>query len=309
MSKDTTYAIEVVNLVKKYGHVTAVQDISFRVEAGSIFAFLGTNGAGKSTTIGCLTTLRSITSGQVTVAGYSIGASNEQIQRAIGVVFQSSLLDPLLTVKENLQSRARFYGLGRADTRISELSKLIDLGAILNTRYGTLSGGQKRHVDIARALIHTPSILFLDEPTAGLDPESREKVWRTINRLRKDTGLTVFLTTHYMEETERADMAYVIHAGSVVAHGTPSSLRERFSKDQLRLIAVDTDKLSALLSSLGQEFVRKNDEFVISVDGSKAALALLERSKALMKDFEFRHGSMDDVFLELTAQNAEGDAR
>jgi multidrug/hemolysin transport system ATP-binding protein len=294
-------AITVSHLVKRYGDFTAVDDISFEVPTGSVFAFLGTNGAGKTTTIGCLTTINTITSGQAIVNGRQIGREDAAIRRDIGVVFQSSLLDPLLTVRENLTSRAAFYSLGKKTAaRIQELAKLIDLEKLLDKRYGTLSGGQKRRVDIARALLHNPSVLFLDEPTAGLDPKSREQVWQTIYGLQKSMGLTVFLTTHYMEETERADMVYVIDAGKVIAHGTPSDLRAHHSHDELRLTAVEPVKLAKSLTTEGLHFTESGNDFSVAVESSQAALALLKRYEKQITDFEFRHGSMDDVFLQLT---------
>lgn len=294
-------AISVSNLSKKYGNHLAVDSISFEVSAGTVFAFLGTNGAGKTTTIGCLTTINKITAGEAYINGRRLGQEDAAIRRDIGVVFQSSLLDPLLTARENLASRAAFYGLGNKITaRVGELAKLIDLEKILDKRYGTLSGGQKRRIDIARSLLHNPSVLFLDEPTAGLDPKSREQVWQTIYGLQKSMGLTVFLTTHYMEETERADMVYVIDAGKIIAHGTPNDLRARHSHDELRLTAAEPAKLVKSLTSEKLHFTESGNEFLVAIESSQAALALLKRYEKQISDFEFRHGTMDDVFLQLT---------
>ncbi|HYG83664.1 MAG TPA: ABC transporter ATP-binding protein [Verrucomicrobiae bacterium] len=297
--------IIVSNLVKKYGQYTAVNNISFTVKKGSIFAFLGTNGAGKTTTISCLTTALAPTSGEVTVAGHVLGQENDAIRRAIGVVFQYSVLDPLLSVLENLQSRAALYKLSQKYTteRINELAERIGLTDFLKKPYGTLSGGQKRRVDIARALLHNPQILFLDEPTAGLDPQSREAVWRTIYELQTQTGLTVFLTTHYMEETERANDVYVIHKGSIIAHGTPQALRAQFTRNQLRLKG-DTDRLVPVLRAAGYELQQKDDLLIIHPPDSATALNLLKANEALIVDFEFLHGTMDDMFLTL-AQNGQ----
>lgn len=294
-------AIIVKDLVKKYGTLVAVDDISFAVEAGQVFAFLGTNGAGKSTTIGCITTTQQPTSGEIIVNDHRVGRDDDAIRRAIGVVFQTSLLDDLLTVRENLKIRAAFYDLDTStNTRIIELGKTLDMESFLDQRYGTLSGGQKRRADIARALIHKPSILFLDEPTAGLDPASREQVWQTMYDLQKATNLTVFLTTHYMEETERADQVYVINQGKVVAHGTPQSLRADFSQDQLRLVAIRPEKLAVELRKEKVRYSVKNDTVLITTNSSQEALRLLKKHEANIKDFEFVHGNMDDVFLELT---------
>jgi multidrug/hemolysin transport system ATP-binding protein len=295
-------AIKVEHLTKRYGSVTAVDDISFEVERGSVFAFLGPNGAGKSTTIGCLTAIHRKDAGSVTINGHELGRDDRDIRRTIGVVFQSSLLDALLTVRENLRIRAAFYGLEDADARIDLLAKLIELTSFLDRRYGTLSGGQRRRVDIARALLHQPDILFLDEPTTGLDPQSREKVWETVYALQDKIGLTVFLTTHYMEETERAAMIYVIDGGRIIAHDTPTGLRMHYSHDELRLVAKDKSVLRRKLEAAHITYRVRQDAIVIHPASSHEALLILERFKADLRDFEFRHGTMDDVFLALTGQ-------
>ncbi len=303
-------AIIVKNLIKKYDSFTAVDNISFEIMQGSVFAFLGTNGAGKSTTIGCLTTITDISSGEIIINGHTVGQHNDAIRNDIGVVFQSSLLDPLLTVRENLASRAAFYNLGKATAgRIGELAEAIDLESFLDRRYGSLSGGQKRRADIARALLHQPSILFLDEPTAGLDPQSREKVWQTIYTLQASNKLTVFLTTHYMEETERADKVYVIDKGVVVAHGTPQSLRATFSKNQLRLVGVRHDELVNALRKEDVHFTHNADTIIVDVKSGKEALRLLKSHELNIKDFEFQHGNMDDVFLALTGSDSQAEER
>jgi multidrug/hemolysin transport system ATP-binding protein len=296
-------AVVVENLVKKYGSLVAVANISFEVEQGSVFAFLGTNGAGKSTTIGCITTITGLTSGKILVNGNLVNHDNDAIRNQIGVVFQNSLLDPLLSVRENLESRAAFYRLGKTShDRISDLAKRIDLESFLDRRYGLLSDGQKRRVDVARALIHKPSILFLDEPTAGLDPQSREKVWQTIYELQSITKLTVFLTTHYMEETERANMVYVIDKGKIVAHGTPQTLRATFSKNQLHLVGVNQSELLSNLHKENISFTLKEEGVVIDVKSGKEAIQILKKYEPNIKDFEFQHGNMDEVFLELTGE-------
>lgn len=204
--------IEVKNLVKNYKDVHAVNDISFTVEEGSFFAFLGINGAGKSTTINILCTVLEKTSGNVKIGGYDLDKEKNKIKELIGIVFQGSVLDKQLTVKENLESRASYYGLNKKEIakRIESLTQTFDLSEILKRKYGTLSGGQRRRVDIARALINRPKLLFLDEPTTGLDPKTRLQVWEIIHNLRKETGLTVFLTTHYMEETVDCDNVVIM---------------------------------------------------------------------------------------------------
>jgi len=283
--------IAVDGLTKRYRDVVAVDDVSFRVEAGSVFAFLGTNGAGKSTTISCLTTVLPADAGELSVAGHDVARDGDAVRRAIGVVFQDSLLDDSLTVRENLATRARPYLPDRAAVRerISALVDLVELGEFADRRYGKLSGGQRRRVDIARALLHDPAILFLDEPTTGLDPASRALVWETVHGLRERTGLTVFLTTHYMEETEEADRVCVIDHGRVVAEGTPAELRSRYSSSVLTLTTAE------------------GVERIAVPDATAARRILADRGDAVL-DFEFRHGRMDDVFLALTGRAPEGEA-
>lgn len=294
-------AISVKNLQKSFGNVKAVNNISFEVKQGSVFAFLGPNGAGKSTTINCLTTIIAPSDGEATINGNLLGRDDNRIRKDIGVVFQSSLLDPTLTVRENLTYRASFYSLGKnVHERIEELSKLIDLDSFIDRPYGPLSGGQKRRADIARALLHNPLILFLDEPTAGLDPKSREQVWQTIYQLQTSIGLTVFLTTHYMEETERADDVYVISNGVRVASGSPQELRATFSRNELRIEALDAKAFERLLAKDNIKYEMHKGGFVIATNDSASALQILKSYEGKYIDFEFRHGNMDDVFLSLT---------
>ena len=299
--------ITVKNFSKKYDQFVAVDAISFEVRSGSIFAFLGTNGAGKSTTINCLTTILEPTSGSIEINGMLIGKDDTEIKKSIGVVFQTSLLDPTLTVRENLAYRAAFYGNKTASARITELAKLLDITQFLDKPYGPLSGGQKRRADIARALLHKPSILFLDEPTAGLDPKSREQVWQTIYNLQASMGLTVFLTTHYMQETERADDVYVLDRGKKIASGSPQSLRAQFSQNELRLQPKNKSSFVKTLDKDGMVYEQEKDLLVVRTETSMAALSLLKKYEAHISDFEFRHGNMDDVFLALTDQT-EGKA-
>lgn len=280
-------AIVVEGLTKRFKEVLAVDDISFTVPTGSVFAFLGTNGAGKSTTIGCLTTVLSPDQGSLQVAGHDVARASEGVRKDIGVVFQNSLLDDKLTVQENLITRATPYFANKSDitSRIDELAKLIELDEFIDRRYGQLSGGQRRRVDIARALLHNPKLIFLDEPTTGLDPASRKIVWKTIHDLREHTGLTVFLTTHYMEETEEADLVEIIEHGKIIARGTPEELRSKHSSSVLTLTtAAGTREIPV-------------------ADATEARKILNENADAVL-DFEFRHGRMDDVFLNLTGREA-----
>jgi len=277
--------VSVRGLTKRFKETVAVDDVSFDVAAGSVFAFVGTNGAGKSTTIGCLTSVLAPDAGELTVAGHDVRRNGPSVRAAIGVVFQDSILDGALTVRENLMTRARPY-LGstrRIRERVEALTSLVELGEFVDRRYGRLSGGQRRRVDIARALVHDPAILFLDEPTTGLDPASRALVWRTIQDLRVRTGLTVFLTTHYMEETEEADRVCIIDHGRIIADGSPARLRAAHSSSVL-----------TLTTASGVEERRVAD--------AAAAKQILWELGDTVKDFEFRHGRMDDVFLALTGR-------
>jgi multidrug/hemolysin transport system ATP-binding protein len=299
-----TAAISVSGLTKRFGEVLAVDDISFEVASGSVFAFLGTNGAGKSTTIGCVTTVSPFDAGEISVAGHDVRRDSEPVRGQIGVVFQDSMLDAQLTARENLATRARFYTADRfaIRDRVAELSALIGLGDFLDRRYGTLSGGQRRRVDIARALLHSPAILFLDEPTAGLDPASRAIVWSTIHDLRDRHGLTVFLTTHYMEETEEADLVSIIDSGRIIAQGTPAQLRAEHSHSILTVTSRDPAALTALATASGLTVADRGGTLEIRVGDSGAARRLLAEHGDDVVDFEFRHGRMDDVFLALTGR-------
>ncbi len=297
-------AIRVSGLTKRFGNVLAVDDISFEVATGSVFAFLGTNGAGKSTTIGCVTTVSPFDAGEIDVAGHDVRRHSEPVRGQIGVVFQDSMLDAQLTARENLTTRARFYTADRARIRdrVAELSALIGLDDFLDRRYGTLSGGQRRRVDIARALLHSPAILFLDEPTAGLDPASRAIVWSTIHDLRDRHGLTVFLTTHYMEETEEADMVSIIDSGRIIAQGTPTELRAEHSNSILTVTSRDPAALTALAAASGLTVTDRAGALEIRVGDAGVARRLLAEHGEDVVDFEFRHGRMDDVFLALTGR-------
>lgn len=300
-------AIEVEGLTKRYRKVTAVDELSFSVADGTAFAFLGANGAGKSTTINCLTTVLPFDAGTVRVAGKDVVRSGARVRERIGVVFQDSILDPMLTVRENLRLRATLAQLDRSriDPRIAELAGLISLGSFIDRRYGKLSGGQRRRVDIARALLHEPSILFLDEPTAGLDPASRAIVWNTVHDLREQTGLTVFLTTHYMEETEEADRVCVIDRGRIVADGTPAKLRAEYSDSVLTVVSADPPSLFLIASQHGGRPEVEGEQVVIAVPDARTAQAILAAHAGAVVDFEFRHGRMDDVFLALTGRSAD----
>lgn len=295
--------IEVDRLVKNYKEVEAVKGISFDVEEGAFFAFLGVNGAGKSTTINVLCTVLEKTSGSVKIGGYDLDTEREKIKSMIGIVFQNSVLDKQLTVRENLESRAAYYGLNKKEikTRVSQISEMLELGEILNRRYSRLSGGQRRRVDIARALINRPKLLFLDEPTTGLDPMTRVKVWEIIHRLRRDTGLTVFLTTHYMEETVDCDDVIILDSGTIAARGTPHQLKERYAKNRLIWYTSQDAEKDAQLSGEGLRWEYSVDSYKIEIDEIHKATDLLRRYVNI-SDYEFIKGNMDDVFLTVTGK-------
>lgn len=295
--------IEVNNLVKNYKNVQAVKDISFSVDEGSFFAFLGINGAGKSTTINIICTVLQKTSGKVLIGGFDIDKNPEKIRNLIGIVFQGSVLDKQLTVKENLISRASYYGFSKKETKskIEELTKIFSLEEILNRRYEKLSGGQRRRVDIARALINEPKILFLDEPTTGLDPQTRIQVWNIIHDLRKKTGLTVFLTTHYMEETAECDRVVIIDNGSISANDTPNNLKKNYSSTCLKWYSNKNQKAEDILKAENLEFEYITDLYKIKISDSQKATEILKKYP-IITDYEVIKGNMDDVFLNITGK-------
>lgn len=302
--------IEVSELEKSYGSVRAVRGIDFSVDRGTLFAFLGPNGAGKSTTIDMVCTLLAPDSGKVVIDGCILGKDDAAIRRTIGVVFQDHVLDPLLTVRENLLTRARFYGIAGSAAKEAANAAAEAAGAaeFADRRYGKLSGGQKRRADIARALVNTPKILFLDEPTTGLDPKTKGDVWRTITELQRETGMTVFLTTHYMEEAAAADYITIIDNGEIAVHGTPYELEERYSTDTMRLKPKDREGLISYFQSHGIEYKEKNGIISLDIDDSLTAIPMLDSIAAMIEGFEVVHGTMEDVFIRVTGKEAEDHA-
>jgi len=300
-------SIQVEQLTKSFGHVKAVNDISFYVEKGSLFSFLGTNGAGKSTTISILLTLLKQDKGTVHVNGYTVGKHDNQIREEIGIVFQDSLLDPLLTVKENLFLRGSFYGMSKheRENAIMNAVTATDLSYILNRRYGKLSGGEKRRTDIARALIHQPSILVLDEPTTGLDAQSRKNIWETILRLQEETKMTVFLTTHYIEEAAESDFVVVMDKGKIVAKGTPEQLKSTYSSHRLVLIAKDQAKLREMLQADHHVFFEERSMFRLTLNATTDAIPILNKYADFLLSFEVKMSSLDDVFLTITEKDGD----
>jgi len=294
--------VSVKGLVKKYGDLTAVNDICFEVNRGDLFAFLGPNGAGKSTTINIICTLLQKTAGEVFVDGCQVGLKDDEVRQRIGVVFQDNILDDLLTVKENLMLRGSLYGVnGRElNKRISKAAEIVGIDDLLNRRCGKLSGGQKRRSEIARALLNQPKVLFLDEPTTGLDPQTRVRVWKTIRYLQREYDMTVFLTTHYMEEAEGADDVAIIDAGRIVARGTPNELKAVYSSDVLKIAPKDAARAAKLFSEKGYQSKERADMLLIPVKDSMEALALLKEIEGDITAFEVVRGNMDDVFIKIT---------
>lgn len=299
----TKNAIKVQNLRKSYGSVEAVKGISFDVQEGELFAFLGTNGAGKSTTIEILCTLLKKSNGMVEINNFTLDEKygNANIRQSIGVVFQQHLLDPRLTVNENIIHRGRTYDLSKKELaeNYAFVSTYLLLEDIQDKKYGTLSGGQKRRADIARALIHKPCILFLDEPTTGLDPQTRQFVWKTIKKLQQETNMTVFLTTHYMEEAAVANHIVVLKSGEIVAKGTPDELKTLYAYDQLKIVFKDDVDGEKWLQDMGVSFTKSMSIYTIKVDVTMQALALLKKVEPLLASFEVIKGTMDDVFLRI----------
>ena len=278
--------IQVSNFTKSYKDIKAVNNISFNVKEGELFSFLGPNGAGKSTTINTLCTLLNFEEGDIQIDGYNLKDNSVAIRNSIGVVFQESLLDEILTVKENLTVRAGLYTkeAKKRNQFINDVQKDVDVSDILKRPYGKLSGGQKRRADIAASLIHKPKILFLDEPTTGLDPQTRLTIWETVKRLQRERGMTIFLTTHYMEEAAESDYIVIIDHGEIVAKGTPTEMKTNYATDKLYLETISSGK---------KEIKLKN---------TLEALEILEGYKGDIKSFQVIQGSMDDVFINITGK-------
>lgn len=298
--------IDIAHLNKTFGDVHAVQDLSFQVRRGELFAFLGVNGAGKSTTISILCGLLRKDSGRVTVCGESIDRGPGRIAGRLGVVFQNSMLDAPLSVMDNLRSRAALYGItGKAfRARLDELAAQLDFGDLLNRTVGRLSGGQRRRIDIARALLNRPEILILDEPTTGLDPQTRSLLWNVVSDLRKRENLTVFLTTHYMEEAADADYVIILDSGRIAAEGTPLALKNAYAGDFITFYGLTADEVQSL--ELPCEALPGG--WRVAVRDTAAATELILRRPELFRDYEITKGCMDDVFLAVTGRTLTGGA-
>lgn len=301
------HSVEVEHLSKSYGEVKAVNDISFRVRQGSLFAFLGVNGAGKSTTINIICSILKKDAGRVTVCGHDLDREGDRIKEEIGIVFQTSVLDKQLTVAENLDLRASFYGLSKAARKknVERIVELLSLQPILKRPVGNLSGGQQRRVDIARAMVHDPRLLMLDEPSTGLDPKARLAVWSLIDGIRAETGMTVFLTTHYLEEAEKAGYVVIMDRGQIIAEGTPNELKNRYSYDSLLSYRKRDEAFEKGLLAEGYRFSYDGEKraYRIVIENSEAAKRLMQRFDGYTTDIEIIKGTMDDVFLNVTGRD------
>ena len=296
--------IEIQHLSKSFGDIHAVQDLSFRVKEGELFAFLGINGAGKSTTISILCGQLPKDSGTVTIDGADLDRNIDTVKQNLGVVFQNSVLDKALSVRDNLKSRAALYGItGKAfEARLRELAVLLDFGDLLKRTVGKLSGGQRRRIDIARALLHSPKILILDEPTTGLDPQTRKLLWDAVTQLRTEKRMTVFLTTHYMEEAADADYVIILDSGKIAAEGTPIQLKNAYTGDFITLYGAD----AAQVQSLGVPYEVLHDACRLAIPDTQTATRLITAHPELFTDYEIVKGKMDDVFLAVTGKNLTG---
>lgn len=298
----TVPALEVRDLVKTYGDVRAVDGISFEVPEGSFFAFLGPNGAGKSTTLSIVCSTARRDSGDVRIFGRDVG--DPATRRDIGVVFQDPMMDRLLTVRENLTLRGGMYGLkgDELERAVDDAVRMSGCGDFADRRYGTLSGGQRRRADIARALVHGPRLLLLDEPTSGLDPQTRRYIWDTVRSLSSESGMTVMLTTHYMEEAADADDVVIINRGRVVAHATPERLKEEYCSDMLTVVPADAEAVESVLSSAGVRHTVSRGIFEVPLGSTLDAVPIIESLQGLMTSFEVRTGTLDDAFIRITGE-------
>lgn len=296
--------IEIQHLSKSFGDIKAVQDLSFRVKEGELFAFLGINGAGKSTTISILCGQLPKDGGTVTIDGADLDRNIDTVKQNLGVVFQNSVLDKALSVRDNLKSRAALYGITGADfeARLQELAVLLDFSDLLKRTVGKLSGGQRRRIDIARALLHNPKILILDEPTTGLDPQTRKLLWDAVTQLRTEKRMTVFLTTHYMEEAADADYVIILDSGKIAAEGTPLQLKNAYTGDFITLYGAD----EAQVQSLGVPYESLHGAYRLAIPDTKTATRLITAHPELFTDYEIVKGKMDDVFLAVTGKNLMG---
>jgi multidrug/hemolysin transport system ATP-binding protein len=302
----TETVIRASHLKKYFKEVKAVDDISFEIKRGELFGFLGINGAGKSTTINMLCTLSRPTDGGAEICGHELGKEDERIREKIGVVYQNNCLDEKLSVKENLFVRGSLYEKSgsRLKSQILNVCEILELGNVYDRRFAMLSGGQKRRCEIARALVNRPEILFLDEPTTGLDPATRKNVWQSVEQLRKEMNMTVFLTTHYMEEAAKATSIAIIDGGHIMERGTPFSLKEKYAKDRLVLFPKEgqSERFREALEAEKTVYKQKEGYITMNLENSMLAFPILQKMQSFLSGFELVQGSMDDVFLNVTGK-------
>lgn len=296
--------IEISNLNKSYGEIKAVSDLSFSVKKGELFAFLGVNGAGKSTVINIMCGSIPKDSGNVIIDGLNIDTDIDTIKSELGVVFQNSVLDKALSVMDNLESRAALYGITgvKFKKRIKELAELLDFEDLLKRTVGKLSGGQRRRIDIARAIINSPKILILDEPTTGLDPQTRKLLWDAVEKLRKEENMTVFLTTHYMEEAADADYVVILDGGKIIADGTPLELKNKYTGDFITVYGTSENDIE----KMDVQYEKIRDAYRITVENTSKATELIIKYPEIFTDYEITKGKMDDVFLAVTGKKLTG---
>lgn len=302
--------IKVENFTKTYGDFKAVDNISFEVEEGMVFAFLGPNGAGKSTTINTLCTIFEKTSGTLMIDGKDVSTHKSDVRSVIGIVFQDSTLDAKMTIEENLKMHCVFYHIPQKEVeeRIQFVLDLVDLKKERKKSVGALSGGMKRRVEIARGLIHYPKVLFLDEPTTGLDPQTRAHIWEYILKLQKERNITIFLTTHYMEEAEICDKIAIIDGGRIVAHDTPYALKKMYTRDKAFITTKDKPELEQLLQQYNLQYTKKEGYYKVDAENIESLLQVISLQKDAITDMEIKKGTFNDVFLEITGKTIREEA-
>ncbi|MDR3610095.1 MAG: ATP-binding cassette domain-containing protein [Ignavibacteriaceae bacterium] len=299
-----TNSIEVKNFTKKFGSFTAVDNISFNVEQGTIFAFLGPNGAGKSTTINTLCTIHDKTYGELRINGNDVSNQKDKVRNDIGIVFQESTLDGKLTVEENLKLHCDFYNVPRSEVkeRIDFVLELVDIMNWKKAPVDSLSGGMKRRVEIARGLVHFPKVLFLDEPTTGLDPQTRANVWDYIHKLQKQKNITIFLTTHYMEEAEICNKVAIIDHGKIVAHDTPNNLKKKFTSTTMKIKTSNQENLLQYLKESYLKYKQDDGHVTVFATNVEKVLGIISIFKESIEDIEISKGTLNDVFIAITGK-------
>lgn len=299
-----TNSIEVRNFSKKFGDFTAVDNISFDVEQGTIFAFLGPNGAGKSTTINTLCTIQEKTEGTLKINGNDVSKQKDLVRKDIGIVFQDSTMDGKLTVEENLKLHCDFYKVPKLEMkeRIDFVLDLVDIKSRKKSPVDSLSGGMKRRAEIARGLVHFPKVLFLDEPTTGLDPQTRASVWDYIHKLQKQKNITIFLTTHYMDEAEICNQVAIIDGGKIVAHDTPANLKKKYTSTTMKLKTNDTDSLKTYLTERSIKYSVDKDQVTIYATSTADVLNISNTFRESIEDIEINKGTLNDVFIAITGK-------